>query len=382
MHSAPLVRLMAFASLVLVPLACANVDTDAGAPGAEKKEAELLGAPGAFYKTAPSYAFCGTGDFTSCAPDYSFNSRGKLPALVRIAAGSYRVTFENQPAGGNPQVTTAGSARCGTSKPSSTGTGVTIFVSCSGTSGDPRASLVDTPFILSYYQDTNIGGPFGGYAQIEPSAVNPVASAWNSSGGKTSVTNPSQGVFTVTFAGQVAGGDSAQVSVNGTGFAYCTLGPGGWQGGNIDVRCFGPDGKPATPSGFFVWYGKNLRGEPRNSLATGTQGATMVVTAPGIVDASRSQNTCLMGQNDAVIPPGSKTYIEVYPVTTASQGQVPLMGFVNAMSSTGVYCNFAHFPGREVGGDAAATVNCYTAKGLQTTSTHSSMLMIQDKSGC
>jgi len=108
----------------------------------------------------------------------------------------------------------------------------------------------------------------------------------------------------------------------------------------------------------------------------------MVVSAAGIVDASRSQNTCSVGQNDAVIPPGSKTYIEVYPVTTASQGQVPVIGLVSAMSATGVYCNFAHFPGREVGGDAAATVNCFTAKGLPTTSMHSSMLMIQDQGGC
>jgi hypothetical protein len=379
MHCSPLVRLMVFASLVAVPLSCANVDTDSAAPGTEKREARLLAAPGTFYKTAPSYAFCGTGDFTTCAPTYSFNSRGKLPTLARQAVGQYTVTFENQPLNGNPQVAVAGSARCGVSVPAHSATGVKMSVLCT----TPTGQMADTPFILSYYQDTNIGGPLGGYAQVGVSpVVSTISNAWNSSGGTISVKNPSPGVITVTFAGQTAGGDSAQVSASGSGFGYCTLGPGGWQGGVVDLRCFGPSGALDNPPLLYVWYGKNLRGEPRNSLPTGTQGATMVVSAAGIVDASHSQNTCSVGQNDAVIPPGSKTYIEVYPVTTASQGQVPVIGLVSAMSATGVYCNFAHFPGRDVGGDAAATVNCFTAKGLPTTSMHSSMLMIQGQGGC
>jgi hypothetical protein len=382
-HSTPLIRWAAFASLVAVPLACANVDTDSAAPDTEKTEARLLGAPGTFYSTAPSYASCGTGrfSFSACEPTYSFNSRGTFPTVTRLAAGDYFVTFDNQPRGGNPQIAVAGSARCGVSPPSldRSGAGIRIAVRCtSATTG----LLTDAAFILSYYQDTNVGGPFGGYAKIEnPRSFPAVRDAWNSSGGAISVTSPRDGVFSVTFAGQSAGGDSAQVSALGTGFAYCTLGPGGWQGGVVDVRCFGPSGHVDNPSAFFVWYGKNLRGEPRNSLPTGTQGATMVVGATGIVDASRSQNTCLVGQNSAVLPTNSKTYTEVYPVTTASQGQVPLMGLVSAMSATGVYCNLAQFPIRGVGG-ASATVNCFTATGVPTTSTHSSMLTIQDQSGC
>ena len=344
----------------------------------KQKQAPLLGIPGAFYNTPPAFGFCGSSSTVDCHGGYSFNSRGASPGFLRRGTGVYRVMFENQPSDGNAQVVSAsGNVHCAVAAQFPSGTGVGIDVFCRA----PAGALTDARFMLSYYRDTNVGGPLGGYAYVSGVAPFATSNTWNSSGGPITVQGLAPGTYRVTFTGQMVGGDNVQVTALTSGTAYCTLGPNGWNGGTVDVRCFTSAGVPANVN-FSVSYGRNVRGEPRNTLPTATQGALVVVGAAGGVDPSRSRNTCQAGANAAVLQQPANLYSETYHAITATQGEVPLMSLVSAMSSAGVYCNLNHFPIEGVRSDSRGFVSCFTPAGASTTATHSSMFIIQDRGGC
>ena len=352
------------------------VDTD----GTEVTRAPLLGAPGAFYTTAPAWAFCGSTSLVDCHGGYSFNSRGGPPTFLKRAVGLYRVFFENQPSNGNVQVAaSASNAHCGVAAQFPSGTGVGLDIACRAPiSGAP----VDSQFMVSYYRDTNVGGPLGGYANVSAVAPFTVSNAWNSSGGGIAVQSMGLGRYRVTFSGQQVGGDNAQVTALTSGPAYCTLGANGWLGGAVDVTCFNSQGQAASVP-FSVSYGHNVRGEPRNALPAGTQGALVAVNAPGGVDPNRSRNSCQVGGNSAVLQQQpSLTYVETYHAVTTTLGEVPLMSLVSAMSGSGAYCNLSHFPIQGVRSDSTGFVKCFGTSGNEAGAPHSSMFIIQDRSGC
>jgi hypothetical protein len=377
MHVTKAIRVATLALCASASLSCGDLESETADLGSEEKQAPLLGIPGGFYDTPPDFGFCGYPGFGGCHGGYVFNSRGARPGLLRRGVGMYRVTFENQPSNGNPQVAAAsGNVHCNVAAQFPSGTGVGIDVFCRAPSG----ALTDAKFMLSYYRDTNVGGPLGGYANV--SGVTPFATSntWNSSGGPITVQNFGLGNYRVSFAGQIANGDNAQVTALTSGGAYCTLGSAGWNGGNVDVRCFSSSGAPANVN-FSVWYGRNVRGEPRNTLATGTQGALAVVGAGGGVDPNRSRNTCQAGANSAVLQQPNNLYSETYHAITTTQAEVPLTSLVSAMG-TGVYCNLNRFPVQGVRSDSHGFVSCFTPSGASTTATHSSHFIIQDRGGC
>jgi hypothetical protein len=340
----------------------------------EVVQAPLLGIPGPFYTRAPAFGFCGHAGGFVCHGGYSHNSNGAKPTLLRRAVGMYRVTFENMPVNGNVQVVSAqGNSHCNVSGQVSSGTGVGVDVFCRAPSG----AQVDTKFMLSYYRDDNVGGILGGYANVNGVAPFTTSNTWNSTGGPINVQSFGPGNYRVTFTGQAGGGDNAQVTAATAAGAYCTL--GGWNAGAVDVRCFNSAGAPANVS-FSVFYGRNVRGEPRNTLPSGTQGALVAVLAGGGVDPARSRNTCQAGANAAVLQ--NNEYAETYHAITASQAEVPLTSLVSAMSTTGAYCNLTRFPVQGVLANSTGLVSCFTPGGAATTAMHSSMFIIQDRGGC
>ena len=363
---------------------CGEPEGDAGAvttDDAETTRAPLLGAPGAFYTVAPAWAFCGSTSLVDCHGGYSFNSRGAKPTFLKRAVGLYRLMFENQPANGNVQLAASSSnAHCGLAAQFPSGTGVGLDIACRApSSGAP----VDSQFMVSYYRDTNVGGSLGGYANVSAVAPFTTSNTWNSSGGPIGVQSLGLGRYRVTFSGQQPGGDNAQVTALTSGPAYCTLAANGWSGGVVDVTCFNSLGQAASVP-FSVSYGHNVRGEPRNALPAGTQGALVVVNSPGGVDPNRSRNSCSVGGNSAVFQqqPSGLTYVETYHAVTATQGEVPLMSLVSGMSGSGAYCNLSHFPIQGVRSDSTGLVRCFGPGGTETSATHSSMFIIQDHSGC
>lgn len=360
-------------------LGCGELDDQTAEAGVEATQGALLGAPGAFYTVAPAWASCGYSGTNECHGGYSFNSRGAKPSFLKRGVGMYRVTFENQPTNGNVQIAASvTNAHCNLAAQFPSGTGVGLDVFCRAPS---TGAFVDSSFMLSYYRDTNVGGVLGGYANVNGVAPFTTGNAWNSTGGPIGVISMGGlGNYRVTFTGQAAGGDNAQVTALTSGGAYCTIAATGWTGGAVDVRCFASNGAPANVP-FSVSYGRNVRGEPRNALPTGTQGALVVVGAPGGVDSFRTRNSCAAGVNTAALQTDN-SYMEIYHAITSFQGEVPLMSLVSAINSSGAYCNLKGFPIQGVRSDSRGQIRCFTPAGAVTTSMHSTQFIIQDKTGC
>jgi hypothetical protein len=369
-----LTSIFALCGAATLGLGCGELPSDAS----ETVSSPLLAAPGPFYKTAPDFGFCGNSSGVECHAGYSFNSKGAKPTFERRAAGVYRVTFENLAPTGNAQVVgIMGNSHCNLSGQSASGTGVALDLVCRAPSG----ALVDSKFALSYYRDANVGGPLGGYATVNGFAPFALSNTWNSTGQAVTVASLGTGAYRVTFPGQQSFGDNAQVTAVNTSAAYCSL--GGWAavagGVGVDVRCFNATGVPVA-SNFSVSWGRNVRGEPRNALATGTQGALMLVGANAVPDPVRNMNTCSSGSNTASF--ASNLYTETYHAVTTFQGEVPLISIVTGVSPTGGYCTLQHLPFQGVQSDSRGFVTCFLPSGAPAPVAHSSMFIIQDHGGC
>jgi hypothetical protein len=145
------------------------------------------------------------------------------------------------------------------------------------------------------------------------------------------------------------------------------------------VRCFSSTGAPAASS-FSVSWGRNVRGEPRNTLASGTQGSLLLVGANGAIDPSRNVDTCASNANSASL--SSNLYTERYHAVTTFGGEVPLVSLATGVSTTGGYCTLNHLPFQGVRSDSTGFVTCFTAAGAPTPLMHGSMFLIQDRGGC
>ena len=259
--------------------------------------------------------------------------------------------------------------------PQDSGVGIDVFCRA------PSGALTDAQFMLSYYRDTNVGGPLGGYAYVSGVAPFATSNTWNSSGGPITVQGLAPGNYRVSFTGQLAGGDNAQVSALTSGGAYCTLGP---PGGTAAPSTYVASAQRACPptSAFRCSTATTSSRRATQCPADEHSGRARRGRLRGGVDPSRSRNTCQAGSNSAVLQQPANLYSEIYHAITTTLAEVPLMSLVSAMSSTGIYCNLNHFPIQGVRSDSRGFVSCFTPSGVPTTSTHSSMFIIQDRPGC
>jgi hypothetical protein len=145
------------------------------------------------------------------------------------------------------------------------------------------------------------------------------------------------------------------------------------------VNCFDFAGLRAD-SDFSVAYHRNIRGEPRNALPTGTQGAFSLVLAGGGINPTFSRHTCTSGANTATIFSG--VYQETYRAVTAFHGEVPIGAVVTAVSNSGTYCSMSAFPIQGVRADSRTFVKCFSPDG-QTVSNvqHNTMVFLDDAAG-
>jgi hypothetical protein len=357
----------------------------AGASGAADEPGEsvaravepLLTIPGAFYTVAPSFGWCGVpvpGVSGNCHAGYSTNSTLATNTVTRLSTGRFRVFFPGLLAGGNVQISAVGNPHCNLLSVSTSGGGQSVDLTCR----TPAGALVDSRFLVSYYRDSNVGGILGGYALVRSTTPPTLSNTWNSSGAAVSVINTGVGAYRVTFPGQVLGGDTALVTAATSAAAYCQL--AGWSGAvSVDVRCFSFAGAPQNAD-FSVSYNRNVRGEPRNTLPTGTQGAFSLVNTAGGINSAFSRNNCPSGSNAATIVLGE--YSETYHAVTSFGGEVPICALTTAINTAGVYCNPSHLPIQGVRSDSHLRVNCFTPSGATTNSQHTSMVFLQDQGGC
>jgi hypothetical protein len=341
----------------------------------------LLKVPGSFYTTAAEYGWCGVAlatMSTNCHAGYSANSTGATNSYTRIATGRYRVLFPSLSNGGNVQLGAVGSnARCSLLSTSASAGGVLVDLACRDTAG----ALVDAKFQVSYYRETNVGGVLGAYALVRTGASPSVSALWNSAGGGATLTNLGTGVHRVTFPGQVFGADTVIVTPASSSAVYCK--PASWSpasgggGVSIDVRCFTFAGVP-TNGDFSISYNQNLRAEPRNTLASGTQGGFSLVQSPGIVSSSFSRNTCSSGSNSA-----SQIFVGQYNETFHARSntggaEFPTAGLVSAKGSNSAYCNLSAFVVQgNAFADMTAVVKCFSPTGTQVSAEHTTLVMQQ-----
>jgi hypothetical protein len=336
----------------------------------------LLTIPGPFYVNPPGYAWCTVtnADLVSgeCHAGYSFNSGGSPGSHTKFATGRYRVTLPGQLDGGNVQITAAGTnAHCNLVSARASGGAELVDVACFAPSG----ALVNSRFVVSYYRETNVGGQLGAYAFVRGGATPSLTNVWNSTGSGASVSRSAPGVYRVAFPGQSFGGDTVHVTSAGSG--YCKVAT--FTAGVVDVRCFSLGGVAADMD-VSVFSGKNVRGEPRNTLPTGVQGGFSRITAAAVVEPTFSRNTCTTGSNTAVAT-GVGTYLEKYHAITAFPGEVPIGALVTAYGPDSGYCNLLQPPIQGVRSDSTLLVQCFRADGTKAPSAHTSMVFLKDAGG-
>lgn len=195
--------------------------------------------------------------------EYSYNSSGQDIVITRQATGRYKVAVKGQatsPEMGVPMVTAyiGGTERC---RVESWGLGVSgdheTMVGCTTPAGNP----VDVIFNFSLMHPPG-GSGFGvGAALITGATANADGSqAFTTGGGAISVTNPSTGQYTLSFAGvgSQGSGRNGNVQVAAYGNTSITCGIGGWSHDtafNVDILCHDPQGNPVN-SAFVPWIFK------------------------------------------------------------------------------------------------------------------------------
>lgn len=378
-------------SLGQMVLALSGLLVAACSAGVETDEVEALGAtqepllqnPGAFYTTAPEFGWCGAGGAVpisgDCHAGFSFNSAPGAVTFNRIGLGVYGVRFPGLSHGGNAQVVAQGSnAHCNVTQVAPLAGTEFVQIACRSPSG----ALVDSRFMVSYYRDTNVGGVLGGYALVRNTTPLSAIDTWNSTGLPVQTSLTGVGSYRVTFPGQVLGADTVQVTAVSGANVYCKV--GNWSSGGgvaVDVRCFNFAGDPQN-SDFSVSYGRNIRGEPRNALPTGTQGGFSVANAAGGVNLTFSKNTCPVGSNSSTLVPPPDQYQDRIAAIGASAAERPALGLVTALGAGPSYCNLQTVPIHQLGIPSIVTVRCFSPNGVMVNSQHTTMFELQDTKGC
>jgi hypothetical protein len=373
---------LAFVWVSLLPLGCSS-GVEEAPESVDSAQQPLLQNPGPAYTTAAQFGWCGAGGASlpsgPCHPGFSFNSAGGAITASRINVGVYGVHFAGLTHGGNAQVVAQGSnAHCAITQVAPQNGGEFMQIACRAPSG----ALVDTRYMVSYYRDTNISGVLGGYALVRNTSPLSLVDTWNSTGSAVSVSSSGGGSYRVVFPGQVLGADTVQVTAVTGSNVYCKA--ANWSsvgsGVAVDVRCFNFNGSPQN-SDFSISYSRNLRGEVRNTLPTGTQGGYSVVTSTGVVNPSFSKNTCPTG-NNTVFQSGVGTYVDRIAGLGATQGERPALGLVTALGWDNNYCNLTTVPFHQIQAPSIVQVSCFGAAGQPANTQHIVMFELQDIGGC
>jgi hypothetical protein len=193
---------------------------------------------------------------------FQWSSSGGPMSVTRVSPGRYRATFVGMaappyPPGGAAQVTAHASlpatepTYCNVEGWGNTGPGWAdgyVDVRCFGRSGVPT----DSAFMLRYWTWGSFGGVEGAYAvDIRPdlASYSPPSAHQHVAGGTglASILRPdlTAASWNVRFPGLSFTKSAALVGALGTDGKYCTI--GSWSSGvSVNVRCFAPDGAPAT----------------------------------------------------------------------------------------------------------------------------------------
>jgi hypothetical protein len=366
-------------------VSCAGNDGDEGAVA--QQSAALLTLPGAWYTTAPQYATClyrAVSVSAACASPQSVNSLGAVNGVTRVAPGQYRVFLGGMSANGNAQVVAIGNdnTRCNLATIGPAGGGVQAEVRCRS----PLGAGVDSQFELSYYRETNVGGPLGAYARVR-GFVAPltVFDGWNSQPSFISAGTLGVGRYRVFFGGQTFPNGTVLVTSASGQPGHCKVAAlaslVGAPGVQVDVNCFSLSGNPQNDE-FSIAYHQNVRGDARNPLASGTQGGFSRVTPWAAVNPSFSRNTCAAGANTAAFL-GAGKYTDKIHAIGASPAVRPSAALVTAFGIDASYCKLSQVWSAIPGADAVLDVQCFRGDGaVPLISEHNVMFTLQDGGGC
>jgi hypothetical protein len=285
---------------------------------------------------------------------------------------------------GNPQAVALGTSQhCHSNTFGVSGSGVVIDVACR----NPAGTLVDGSFVVTYLREFNTGGVLGAYARVRASfGLGPLVSdTWNSTAGAITATRIATGQYNVDFAGQAATADTVMVTAASTGLAgYCKARAWGSIGAavRVVVDCYGTTGA-FQDNDFTISYGRNVRGDARNTSPAGTQGGFSRVTAGGAVNPTFSRNSCVAGNNTTAHPAVGTYADKIHVVPAAASYGLPNVALAMAVGSGPSYCNLGSiWSSATPGNDPIVNVRCFNAAGVAQDSEHNASFMLQAPGGC
>jgi hypothetical protein len=375
------------AGAMLLALNGCGSGTDPGTEAVGSMQEELLTLPGAWYTTTPHFAWCTVNSAAptpNCVVPFSHNSLGGSNTVVKLATGRYRVTMPGMAFNGNPQAVALGTSHhCHSNTFGTTGSGVVIDVACRTAAG----AMTDGSFVVTYLREFNTGGVLGAYARVRASfgGAPLVNDTWNSTGGAISATRITTGQYNVDFAGQAATADTVMVTAASTGLAgHCKARTWGAIGAavRVVVDCYNPAGG-YQDNDFTISYGRNIRGDARNTTPTGTQGGFSRVTAGGAVNPTFSRNSCVAGSNSSTHPAVGTYADKIHVVAASPTYSLPNVALTMAVGPGPSYCNLSSLWSTSLPtSDPIVNVRCYSGAGTAQDNEHNSSFMLQAPSGC
>jgi len=379
-------RVLAPGAFLLALNGCGS-GTDPGIEAVSSTQEDLLTLPGPWYTTTPHFAWCTVNSASptpGCVLPFSHNSLGGTNTVVKLAIGRYRVTMPGMAFNGNPQAVALGTSHhCHSNTFGTTGSGVVIDVACRTAAG----AMTDGSFVVSYLREFNTGGVLGAYARVLASfgAAPLVNNTWNSTGGAIAATRITAGQYNVDFAGQAATADTVMVTAASTGLpGHCKARTWGAIVGavRVVVDCYSPAGG-YQDNDFTISYGRNIRGDARNTLPSGTQGGFSRVTAGGAVNPTFSRNTCAAGSNTSTHP-AIGTYADKIHVVAASPTYgLPNVALTMAVGPGPSYCNLSSLWSTSLPtSDPIVNVRCFNGAGTPQDTEHNSSFTLQAAGGC
>jgi hypothetical protein len=372
----------------LAPLGCGSAEEVSATESVGSVQDELLTAPGAWYTTRPHFAWCtfnSASPVPGCVGGFSHNSQGGANTVTQLGTGRYRVALQGMASAGNYQVVALGTSdHCNPHTFAVTASGVSVDVTCRTGSG----ALHNSSFVLSYLREVNRGGVLGAYARVR-GTVNPPQplDSWNSSGAGITATRLGVGQYSIDFANQSSPNDTVLVTAASPQLGHCKARAWGNVGGPVGavrvlVDCYNFF-NAFQDNDFSVSYGRNIRGDARNSAATGTQGGFSRVSAAGVTNPSFSRNICAAGGNSSTRT-GVGTYADrIHALSVNHAAEPPTVALTGAVGAGPSYCNLGGlwgFPPPPA--DPVVNVRCFNGTGSATQdSEHTAEFMFQQGPG-
>jgi hypothetical protein len=244
---------------------------------------------------------------------------------------------------------------------------------------------VDNSFVVTYVREFNTGGVLGAYARVR-GTVNPppISDTWNSTGGAIAAARTATGQYRVDFAGQSTSADTVMVTAASTSLVgHCKTRSWGSIAGGVSVLvdCYNFAGA-FQDNDFTISYGRNVRADARNYLATGSQGGFSRVTAGGAVNPSFSRNSCAAGNNTTVHPAVGTYADKIHVVAATPVYGLPNVALTAAIGSGPSYCNLISWSSSLPASDPIVNVRCFSGTGIAQDSEHVSQFILHAPGGC